>query len=322
MSLFFILSGYVLSLRHFGSRMNLQNYYRGRFARIYPVYLLAAVVTLPWLSAHFGPSGHFEYDINFRQLIFLIFSNIFALQAWLPDMFFYWNDGGSWSISVEVFFYALFPLLIGLISKMEPRNFLFAIIICYIATSLPGLSLSAFYTARDAAFYSVPIYRLPEFLLGIFTFVLTKRFPGVIQQRYVADAVVAALIVYLTLLGGRFSLYVGNNWFVVPAICLLIASAAGAKSIFSTLLSSRLMVWLGKISYSFYSIQLFVLLFLDHNRNLIILHVPALASNRVLALAALLVLTVLSAGTYHFVEEPCRKLLGSRRLVSPTIVVS
>ena len=104
MILFFVLSGYILTHRYSEKAFELKSYYINRFARVFPIYILAGIVTLPWLI-HAGV----ENNIPIFKYVGLIFANIFAIQAWFPFMFDYWNVNASWSISVEVFFYLLFP---------------------------------------------------------------------------------------------------------------------------------------------------------------------------------------------------------------------
>ena len=71
-------------------------------------------------------------------------------------------------------------------------------------------------------------------------------------------------------------------------------------------------VWAGKISYSFYSFQLLVLLFMESFHAKIVEAAPALADNRLLLVASFIVLMVLSAAGYHLIEEPMRQLIKRR----------
>lgn len=101
MTLFFVLSGFVLAYRFAGGPLDIDRYALGRLFRIYPVYLLAATSTIPWLisSIQNGSSAG-----TVGQYVFVVLSNVFLIQAWFPQLFAYWNDGASWSISTECFF--------------------------------------------------------------------------------------------------------------------------------------------------------------------------------------------------------------------------
>jgi peptidoglycan/LPS O-acetylase OafA/YrhL len=49
MSMFFTLSGFILSHAYAESKIAIKQYVQNRIARIYPVYILAAILALPWL---------------------------------------------------------------------------------------------------------------------------------------------------------------------------------------------------------------------------------------------------------------------------------
>lgn len=60
-SLFFVLSGFILTYAHQDDRIDgrfLGVFYVARFARIYPVYLFALVLALPVLIDRFQPEPH------------------------------------------------------------------------------------------------------------------------------------------------------------------------------------------------------------------------------------------------------------------------
>jgi peptidoglycan/LPS O-acetylase OafA/YrhL len=86
------------------------SFYISRIARIWPAHvacfllLFALVQNVP----ENGTSGSASVAL----------ANIFLVQAWVPEkgVFFSFN-AVSWSLSAEMFFYALFPLLILDIEK-------------------------------------------------------------------------------------------------------------------------------------------------------------------------------------------------------------
>ena len=121
-TLFFVLSGFVLTHRYdsHGSSSNspqrslsIKNYAWARLARIVPVYwlsLLATLVAYNVFGAHIS-LGPAPADVASGALSFAL--SWFALQAWVPDVSVqqFWNAPG-WSVSSEMFFYACFPLLV------------------------------------------------------------------------------------------------------------------------------------------------------------------------------------------------------------------
>ena len=85
------------------STIHFFTYLKNRFARVYPVYFLAILLTL------------FIYMFKGIKLMDL-FLNIIMLQAWVPGKALTVNFPG-WSLSVELFFYISFPILFNYFYK-------------------------------------------------------------------------------------------------------------------------------------------------------------------------------------------------------------
>ena len=103
---FFTLSGFILaynhSLDHAWNFDEIKRFALGRFARIYPVYVLGLLLVLP-----FQIRGLIQHPVNNGSLGALQFV---LLQAWAPAATGKWNSPG-WSLSNEAFFYSMFPFL-------------------------------------------------------------------------------------------------------------------------------------------------------------------------------------------------------------------
>lgn len=95
MSLFFVLSGFVLTY-NYDSGVT-KDYLIKRIKRIYPAYIFTGLITLPLL---FLVDGHFVVG----KIIASIVLYVFSIQAWFYQAFNVWNFGGTWSVSVEMFF--------------------------------------------------------------------------------------------------------------------------------------------------------------------------------------------------------------------------
>ena len=134
MTLFFMLSGFILAYVYGRDRIDIEDYAVNRFARIYPVYLVAAALALPWLINQTYDSGSFL--VSSLQFLVLFVSGILMLQAWLPHSFTYWNNPASWSLSCEAFFYALFPAFWHIFGKTSARAALIMLAVCAIGGSV------------------------------------------------------------------------------------------------------------------------------------------------------------------------------------------
>lgn len=307
MSIFFMLSGFVLAYRYGNKSISLKNYLINRFARIYPVYAVAAILTLPWIGIDFG-NGLMDISKGIVQMLLLVFANIVMIQAWFPQFFSLWNDGGSWSISVEAFCYLFLPFFLPWLMRLSPKQLYLMIFLCWVLATLPGLSAALFPNPYSGIFYSIPFYRLPEFLLGS-CLCLAIRLKSFLILEKIGLQIIVLLIfwLYLGFCGSYMPLYVGHNWISVPIIAVIIFALAQNKGFITVLLSKPLLVWLGKISYCFYSFQVVILLFLASYHEKLIEICPMLANNRLLGAASLIVLILLSAAGYYLIEEPARK---------------
>jgi peptidoglycan/LPS O-acetylase OafA/YrhL len=110
------------------------------------------------------------------------------------------------------------------------------------------------------------------------------------------------------------SLYVTHNWLVLPAVAMAIYFLSKSNGAVAGLMGSRVVVWLGKISYCIYSLQILIILPLVHSHHQIVRVWPALADNRVLLLVSLTLLIAASAAAHHLIEDPARSLRGRRVL--------
>ncbi len=115
--IFFVISGYCI---HRGGalrlakdpdyRLDTGNFWVRRFARIYPVLLAALLLTfaLDWVSLQLPPVSHKIREIGLHA--FLV--NLFSLQGVAGKTF--GSNGALWTLSLEVQFYAIYPLLFAL----------------------------------------------------------------------------------------------------------------------------------------------------------------------------------------------------------------
>jgi peptidoglycan/LPS O-acetylase OafA/YrhL len=320
MSLFFVLSGFVLAYRYRDGFVSYGDYLVNRFARIYPIYFVAALLTVPWMGVSLTAGSTGELARALGKLALLLVSNVLLLQAWLPQLFSYWNDGASWSISTEAFFYLLFPFILVPLARRSARQVAWVALAAWFLAVLPGLTFALCEPGiSHLVYYSVPIYRLPEFVLGVCACLLAPRIWPMVKGDVACLAAVLGLVAYLSYVGMALPFWVGHNWLVLPVVALVLVSLSRPRGLLVRLFSARPLVWAGKVSYCFYSFQPLVILPLIAYRERLVRLVPRLGSNRLLALLGFVVLLGISGLAHHFIEEPLRRRIRGRSHALPAV---
>ena len=256
---FFVLSGFVLALAHDGKKIDARAFYLNRFARIGPTYLVALFIAAAYVSL----SG-FTFDHIFIM-------HLFGLQAWFPtsDSGFAFN-GPGWTISVEIFFYALFPILFKLFNSSH------AALSKWRSTVLCGLSLSILpfivhvYTLGEMHGlensyiwpYFLPFHYLGLFVLGIGGFKARNSiqtfFPSKFLQSLFCDAIVVASTLLFFVINFKnpdhpLLANAAQFWLLgIPFALSITVLSVVPFSPLSRLLGSKVFWFAGKISMVFY----------------------------------------------------------------------
>ena len=137
-SLFFVLSGFVLSYSYLdgvGSmRGDRRSFWISRVARIYPAYLLSFVLCLPLYVAAKAPTGT-PISVTLRVCgVSALYLTL--MQAWTPWTAFILNFP-AWSLSDEAFFYFCFPSARKVV-RVGGRTLAMAICACFVLAVVPG----------------------------------------------------------------------------------------------------------------------------------------------------------------------------------------
>jgi peptidoglycan/LPS O-acetylase OafA/YrhL len=171
-SFFFVLSGFILYYNYpvLPDRAAVGRFYLARFARIWPLHFFAFLLVLIVY-----PSAAWTQPGIVRWLAALL--NVSLLQAWFPLIGGYTGafNAPAWTLSVEVFFYLLFPWLLPRIREAPART-LAAVLLLSIACSVvadavggPRSDLPLDQWNWYLLDHSFPLSRLAEFALGMAT---------------------------------------------------------------------------------------------------------------------------------------------------------
>lgn len=296
-SLFYLLSGFVMAWTDRESDTPWQ-FYRRRFARIYPAYFVAVLISI----------GLLIYREALTATDFTAFS---LLQSWVPiERVYFAANPVFWSLSVEAFFYLVFPWLRLLTRRLTDRA-LVVLGIAATAVSILIASIGALFPFTSFTLWAVVIFppsRLPEFVIGVVIGTLMARGwrPNLsvwLTVPLAAAAVVAALFVPYSL--SRYAVT------LVPFILLIISLAAADLADKRVFTQWPAVVKLGVWSYCFYLLHNQVIVFAVFVGERV--HVPLGVSVAVSFVASVAVAWAL----HSFVERPVERILrpkGRQRL--------
>ena len=261
-SFFFVLSGVVLALAYVDRPEQpgfVVRFWWARVARIVPVYLLALAlsIVLFW-NAPSTTANAVLLDVLF-------------LQAWFPPYALAIN-GPAWSLSVEAFFYATFPLSLWYLRQARPVpvRLLMVSLACWAFSQIVLTNL--LHPRFNAGFPSIsfdlihyfPVSHLASFWLGIAGGYWLVHYRdrarlspavSVVILSVSAGALVAALEykdLYASVDGFRAPLHGG---FFAPLFLLLVLALSLAAARTTAWLASPALVLLGEASYSLYILQ-------------------------------------------------------------------
>jgi peptidoglycan/LPS O-acetylase OafA/YrhL len=320
--LFFILSGFVLTWNYidkmgpaWSTRSTLRFLWL-RLARVWPVYLVTMHLAALWIIFTLNV-GHVPAD-NVGQLTAANYvRQLFLMQLWVQPFFdgTSW-DGPAWSISAEWLAYLLFGVLIVVIFRVAHATRARGLMFLAVAATLPPIML----LLGTGLFYT-PWSWLPRIILqftaGALACVAVRKLDPSERARKVAG--IAALLLVGIAVGLLYLLDayplpdVAGSAGVVDLLFvpLVIALAIGAGTL-PALLSTRLVVYLGQVSFSLYMVHEMVHLSWNWTAAQFGLTLSGLGGKFIVlglfaaALGAAMVL-------YHVVEEPARHWM--RRMI-------
>jgi peptidoglycan/LPS O-acetylase OafA/YrhL len=316
--IFFVISGFLISSIILGNlasgTFSFWDFYQRRIRRIFPALILVVLASYlcGWFSLFAGE--------------FLQFGKHTLAAAGFGSNFVLWSESGYfdqdaekkpllhlWSLANEEQFYLVWPLIAVLAWK---RHFLW-VCVGLLALSF-AVNIALISSSAAASFYS-PLSRAWELLFGaalaycLTLSAATERGRGAWMKLHWGQTTLArsamswagiGLIVFALAVLHKGSRFPGW-WALVPCLGATMLLLAGPQAqVNRGFLSSRVMVWIGKISYPLYLWHWPVLAFM-----FLIEGVSASRTERFLALALSFLLAWL---TYRYVEIEVRRRSSDR----------
>lgn len=300
-SYFFLLSGFVLIIANREKqKVAPMEFYLNRFARIYPVYLLAYLFMLFYEQIFLGKSDLTE-----------LYLHLFAVQTWVPGRALSFNYP-AWSLSVELVFYLIFPLTFNFLYRRVKLRFLsFAIISIWIISQLAFhyYYYSGYYTgfpskSHDVLYY-MPLMHLSQFLLGNIAGLFFLKYRHKLQNSN-STVIFALVVLILVMLKNPFGMNYHNGLLSILFLPLLLLLSS-SDGYLSRLFAKQKLVYLGEISYGLYILQVPIFSFSYDIFNII-----GLSYEPLKFYISLILLVFTSFLSYRYFEVPMRRLIRSK----------
>lgn len=314
---FFVLSGFILAINYKlkFERLdfsNLRAYYISRVARIYPVHIFTFMLSIPLVI--FSSES---YTIIETAL------NILLLQAWVPSgisVFSY--NGVSWTLSCEIFFYLLFPVLCFLFSRFVDSSFtsnialLMSAYLISIAMALAvGSSISQFSIQWWMALIS-PISRAFDFIVGTaagFLYIRVRDYLNITKAKgtLIEIASFMALFIFYLWHHNYATAYIWNNSIYFNLfIAALIFSFSFQSGVLSEILSVKWLTYLGEVSFSMYMVHQLMIRYCERYVGSIVYHANDIKGASI-QIGFFILIVMASILTYEIVEKPFRRKIRS-----------
>lgn len=313
--LFFVLSGFILTVRYFQEvadhTFSIGKYFQRRIARIYPLYFTILALTL--LLTHQPPH----------------ITSLTLTQGFFVD-YFSLGISTSWTLTVEECFYLIFPLiLLTVIPARRPTQIVLTLLAWIVVFFVIGFVLMTW--ARQSGVYLQagflgkpdidPLYPFSftifgyifDFSVGIF--VAIPYLKGIKWKSWQSTLLAIIAIVgilycqnFIDVRNGTISSERMIVYLLALFAGLLILTLTCETAPLSRFLSWKVFVYLGRVSFALYLIQNTVLIDFMRGWDLVPFYIGA---------------NVMCAVFYQFVEEPGRRAVMNfrfRRVRQPEVI--
>ena len=262
------LSGFILTYTYIQPDDSLRgdriSFWRARFARVYPVYLFALLVSAPLFGKRLLSTALTPFETS--GTVFGALLTPLLLQAWWPPAACEWNCAG-WSLSVETLFYAIFPILgVWIAHRVLTRGVARAAVIWMLSLAFPILYIvfapdGAEHVTEGAKFFWLsglkynPLVHVGEFVAGIACGLIFLRRAATGKMQPVPGWSVGSVTVLVCAIvaSGLVPYPLLHSGVLAPLFAFVIYGLASRDvTERSTGLRSAVMVRLGECSYALY----------------------------------------------------------------------
>lgn len=307
--IFFVISGFLISLDLFkkleSNTFSLLQFWEKRIRRIFPMLAFVSFLSLPFsLFLIVDSANKLDYLNSFIASILSVSNIYFRLNTdyFSPSVL----DQPlihTWSLAVEEQFYLIFPLIFLFAYKKINGYVLWAFVLIFLV-SFSYANYSFFTSSYLSNFYLITS-RAWELLAGSILAYCCHH------QKIKTDR---PILSYLGISFILFSIFFIKSDFyhvsfatLLPVLGTVLVIGYRSKYVYQ-ILSNKIFIWIGLISYSLYLLHQPVFAFLN-------LYGLLWTHNIILKFAVILILLMGASITYRFIEKPFRYSQFSRKLI-------
>ena len=318
--IFFIISGYLITsiiLKELIEKesFSFKSFYKKRVRRILPALLFVMLVSIPFSWIYLFPtdlvnfSKSILYSLGFGSNFYFHFSGLeYGSPEGLLKPFLH-----TWSLSVEEQYYILFPIGLVTVFKYFRKHLIYFLLICFAISLLLADWGSKNYISSTFYFLHTRIW---ELICGslVAYFEIKKGHRGKNKVLCHILPVLGLILVIFSFIYFDSEIFHPSFYTLVPAIGVtLILWFTNKDNIISRILSYKIFVKIGLISYSLYLWHYPIFSFANH--------IEIFSDNNFGKSILIIITFILSTATYNFIEQPARKA-NSSKMVFSTLIIS
>lgn len=318
--IFFVISGFLITklLKNeleITGKLDIKDFYIRRFRRIYPALITTLIITALISSILFSPSMLKDFGGSLVSSVFSISNiyfwdqiNYFDLDAKLKPLL------HTWSLGIEEQFYLFWPIILILAIKTFSRPVMIIFLVILFSVSLNFIFASIeFFTGnvKSILFYWLP-FRVFEFGMGAILPFLKFNIKSQIKIDIIY--IIGLILIIYSILTYNDEILFPYYFALLPAVGAAILIYYGEFSRFNYILTNRLFVLIGLISYSIYLVHWPIIVFWKYS----------FVELDFLAIISIIVLTaIVSIFLYKFIEVPFRrKNIKLNKIIINSIIIS
>jgi peptidoglycan/LPS O-acetylase OafA/YrhL len=310
-SFFLLLSGFVLAYNYSDraqkGQLKTRDFWIARVSRLYPIYLVALVISLGMLMAEWHARSHAQFAAG-------VILTPLMLQGWSPSLSTFWNTP-AWTMCTEAFFYLIFPLVV-LWKRPKRLGKLVALLLglwclgmvlpsLYIWFHPDGVLHANRYTdgfwIRALKFTPPP--HIPSFLFGIVLADVDTLIPRAGRRRLMLGALGIAGIGTVLYCGNHLPFPMMHDGLMMPLFGMAVLGLAG-RNLIARCFGIAPLVAVGQASYCLYILH-FNLWNLIHSHHM----VARLGLSRFDPWLSYSVLVLLAILAMKLIERPAQRAI-------------